>query len=344
MAVNGFSDLVCTSCGSPLLLKPEGLSCRDCSRLFPLVMGVPDFVGQICSGQSQTAEAFSFKWQWDRNGFEKGLLDVMRDFHAERFDLRTPQDFQNLMEGKLVLDAGIGSGEAENFFIDYPRKLYGVDISESVHVAHHHWGERGNFTALRADILKLPFPDNYFDVIWSDGVLHHTPDTRKALEACVRILKDEGLILFYVYTKKAPVREFVDDLIRGALSHLSPRDAYGALKPLTALARDLSRLSVKIQLEEDIPYLGVQSGEYDLQRFLYWHILKFYWNEKLSFQANQAVNFDWYYPSFSRRHTPDEVRGWLENCRLHPLRFHLSRSGISVIAKKCPDPTGLLQS
>lgn len=334
MTKSMMEELVCPSCGSGMTLQQGILSCKGCSGRYSLVREVPDFVGPVCEGQSQTAEAFSFKWQMNMDGFEEGQLEIMREFHGERFDLRTPDDFRALMEGKVVLDAGVGSGEAENFFIDYPRELYGVDISESVHVAHHHWGGRSNFTAIRADILSLPFPENHFDIIWSDGVLHHTPDTRKALEACVRVLKEEGLILFYVYVKKAPVREYVDDLIRKELSRLSPKDAYDALRPLTALARDLSRLSINIRLEGDMPYLGIPSGEYDLQRFLYWHILKLYWNEKLSFEGNHAVNFDWYSPSFAYRHTPDEVRSWLDELHVHPLRFHVSQSGISVIARK----------
>lgn len=328
------SDLICPECSSPLLPQSQALHCGGCPKVYRYVEGVPYFLGEICSGQSQTAEGFSFKWRMNANGFERGQLNIMKDFHAERFDLKGPKDFQKLMEGKLVLDAGVGSGEAENFFIDYPRKIYGVDISESVHVAHRHWGHRKNFTALRADIMNLPFPDNYFDVIWSDGVLHHTPDTRKALAACVRALKEEGLILFYIYVKKAPVREFVDDLVRKALSPLPPKDAFDALKPLTALARDLSRLGIEIRLEEDIPYLGIQSGEHNLQRFLYWHFLKLYWNEELSFEGNNAVNFDWYYPSFAHRHTAEQVTSWVESLFLQPLRFQVNQSGISVVAQK----------
>ena len=137
-----------------------------------------------------------------------------------------------------------------------------------------------------------------------------------------------------VYLKKAPVREFTDDLIRRRLSTLSPRDASDALKPLTELARDLSRQSIRVNIKNDLPYLGIQAGDYDLQRLIYWHLFKFYWNEKLTFEGNNAVNLDWFYPSYAHRHTPEEVHSWLDDLNLVPLRFYVNRSGISVIAEK----------
>ena len=38
---------------------------------------------------------------------------------------------------------------------------------------------------------------------------------------------------------------------------------------------------------------GIKAGRYDVQRLVYWHIAKLFWNETFSFEANNHVNFDW---------------------------------------------------
>ena len=62
--------------------------------------------------------------------------------------------------------------------------------------------------------------------------------------------------MFYVYKKKAPVREFVDDHIREQIQDLEPLDAWNKLKPLSKLGKTLGDLNIEI----DKGYLTV-SGE-----------------------------------------------------------------------------------
>ncbi len=47
-------------------------------------------------------------------------------------------------------------------------------------------------------------------MIFSEGRTHHTDSTRAALEAVARLLAPGGRLLFYVYRRKGPVREFTD--------------------------------------------------------------------------------------------------------------------------------------
>ena len=67
---------------------------------------------------------------------------------------------------------------------------------------------------VQADVLDLPFRPESFDAIFSEGVLHHTPSTEAAFQALVPLLRPGGELLFYVYRRKAPLREFADDYIR----------------------------------------------------------------------------------------------------------------------------------
>jgi hypothetical protein len=142
-------------------------------------------------------------------------------------------------------------------------------------------------------------------------------------------LKPFGEIAIYVYKKKAPLREYADDYIRGLVSDLSYEEASKEMSQLTELGKTLSNLKVKIKVPE-IKSLDIKRGEYDIQRFIYHYFLKCFWNPELSEIENTAVNFDWYHPSISTRHTPDEVRSWFDENSLKIIHFHEDHYGITA--------------
>jgi SAM-dependent methyltransferase len=187
---------------------------------------------------------------------------------------------------------------------------------------------------VQADLHHLPFPDEAFDVVWSSGVLHHTPSTFDALAAVARHVRLGGHIVFYVYVRKAPLREFADDHVRAAISDLPPEQAWERMEALTRLGRSLAAIKEKLIVDEDVPELGFRAGEFDLQRFVYYNVFKCFWNDALSFDENVHVNFDWYHPKYAHRHTADEVRTWLDDLGFSPEFFHVGASGITVIARR----------
>lgn len=101
---------------------------------------------------------------------------------------------------------------------------------------------------------------------------------------------------------------------------------------LTELGRELTRLEGTIKLERGVPLLGIEPGEHEVQRLIYWHFLKAFWNDDFSERLNMLVNFDWYHPPYASRHTPDEVKGWCEEAGFEVEREDVSESGISVLA------------
>ena len=159
--------------------------------------------------------------------------------------------------------------------------------------------------------MQLPFADDTFDTVFSEGVLHHTPSTRAALESVVRVLRPGGEILFYVYVRKAPAREFMDDHIRDEIAGLPPEVAWDQLRSLTRLGEALAGLRAEVEVP-DVPLLGIKAGRYDVQRLVYYHFAKLFWNDLHSFEENVHVNFDWYHPRYAHRQSPDEVRDWCD--------------------------------
>ncbi|MGH2568867.1 MAG: class I SAM-dependent methyltransferase, partial [Bacteroidota bacterium] len=106
-------------------------------------------------------------------------------------------------EGKRVLEIGCGLGTD---LLQYARGgalVTGIDLTpKSVELAKAHFALRNILLhALVADAENLPFDDNSFDVVYSFGVLHHTPNTEKAFDEAYRVLKPGGTIIVMLYHK-----------------------------------------------------------------------------------------------------------------------------------------------
>jgi ubiquinone/menaquinone biosynthesis C-methylase UbiE len=109
--------------------------------------------------------------------------------------------------GKRVLEVGFGSGTD---FIQWLRAgavASGVDLTEEAldNVRHrirvYDLPEPESLQV--ADAERLPYPDNSFDLGYSWGVLHHTPNTEKALAELVRVVRPGGEIKVMLYNRRS---------------------------------------------------------------------------------------------------------------------------------------------
>jgi arsenite methyltransferase len=295
---------------------------------------------KISEFQKQTDEAFGFKWA-KRDTYESEASKAnMRQWLVQRYCDGNHEMIDTWLSGgeKIILDAGCGAGfSALLFFGEILRQHYylGVDISSAVEIARVRFQESdipGDF--LRGDISNLEIPNESVDIIFSEGVLHHTDSTFLTLRHLANKLVRGGRFLFYVYCKKAPIREFTDDAVREALKLLSDEEAWEALKPLTKLGIALGRLAATIELEDSIPFLGIKAGKFDLQRFFYWNVCKSYYRPELSFDEMHHINFDWFRPLNCHRHTPQEIQAWCVDSGLLIERMDVQEAGITVVARR----------
>lgn len=292
----------------------------------------------VSPSQAQTSKAFGFKWH-KRDTYEKTLPATMRAWLIERYgDICVAPFWRDYGAEPILLDVGCGSGfsalELWGAMLSGVR-FVGVDISDAVDVARVRFRERGlQGLFIQADLQHLPLRSESVDLIFSEGVFHHCDDTRAAFAAAVSYLKRGGRILFYVYKKKGPIREFTDDYIRERLQRLSPEQAWEALIPLTKLGKHLGELGVEVDVPEEIKLLEIPAGKIDLQRLFYWHIFKIWYRPEASVEEMHHVNFDWYVPRNAHRQTPEEVRNWCAELGLAIEREQIQEAGITVIARK----------
>ncbi|MBU1197741.1 class I SAM-dependent methyltransferase [Candidatus Micrarchaeota archaeon] len=109
---------------------------------------------------------------------------------------------------EVVLDAGCGNGRNLIPIIKKCRRAYGVDSSRNM-LAHakNNLKKAGVRAILKhADIRKLPFVDERFDVIFCMAVLHHMPpkQMRKALKEMHRVLRPGGRLYASVWSFRHP--------------------------------------------------------------------------------------------------------------------------------------------
>lgn len=288
--------------------------------------------------QQQTSDTFGFKWQ-KRETFEGEVATALSAWLREKYgEITKAKWFNDYGKNPVVLDAGCGAAVSGIALFEpaLDRIRYiGADVSRAVDVARTRFFERGYKAGfIQADLQNLPLPEESVDLIFSEGVLHHTDDTRQALVRVSRHLKKNGRILFYVYRLKGPIREFTDDYIRDKMQVMSPEQGWAALKPLTLLGKQLGELDIDIDIEEPIDLLNIPAGRINIQRLFYWHIFKAYYRPDMNIDEMNHLNFDWYAPANAHRHTPEEVRSWCAEIGLEVEHERIENAGITIIARK----------
>jgi SAM-dependent methyltransferase len=277
--------LACPSCTSPLVKGNDTFTCGSGHR-FPIVDGVPRFV-------SSEHYARSFGYEWHRHA--KTQLDSASgsDRSGAAFRAKTALTRSEL-DGALVLDVGIGTGRFAEVAMAAGARIVGVDLSRAAEVAAANLGEQA--WVAQADLFHLPFEEGQFDVVYSIGVLHHTPDTRSAINAIARQVRPGGILAIWVYAPS--IRTKVSDVYRRVTTRL----------PATMLYR-LCALAARLDPVFRIPVVGLVfrtllpiSGERDRA----WRTLD---------------TFDWYAPRYQWKHTYPEVFGWFEELGLVDIRI-----------------------
>ena len=316
----------------------EGELLSGSGRRYPITSGVPRMLPAelIDEGQKETEEAFTAKWQRARNfGHEDRSRSFYINWYLERYKFGTIDALRDFLNGKTrILDAGTGNGRDTRLYAENcSGTVFGVDISGSIDSAYAHLKAHSNVHLIQADLTRLPFPDGFFDFIACDQVLHHTRDTEESFHKLVSHLAPGGDLSIYVYRKKAPLRELADDYLRSAAAEMGEEEAWKLSEQLTELGRALSELNASVTVPE-ISALGIKAGTYDVQRFIYWHMLKCYWNSSLNYGDSVITNFDWYRPLYAHRHTADEVRKWYSDAGLEIITFDECDAGISVRGRK----------
>jgi len=331
----------CLKCNSKIdfekYLDKEKLICPTCSVEYPIYKGVIDCFflteEEYKKEIKDTIEAFGYQWTIRNTGHNEGSLKYTKQLFFDRYAMNE-EEFKEYIKNKIVWDPAIGSGRMEYIYAKYAKEVYATDLSISVYKAREHLKDKfDNIKYFRANLLNPPFEKESFDVVLCHAIIQHTGNPLKALKVFRDVLKKNGILFVDFYKKATPIREFTDNFIRKKMQQLTPEEADEALKPLTKLAQEFYKY--EIEVPEDIPYLEIKKGKYNLQRLMYYKFLKLFWNEHMNFEDNHNVMFDWFYPEVADRYSVEEVKEFFKKVPEFKIeKFVVLEGGIGVIARK----------
>jgi SAM-dependent methyltransferase len=323
MKLHLLSILACPLCGSDLAydsledhpreeveIESGGLSCAGCAAAFPISDGVPrlrpeDAVreesrgSRTPSGVAKTKESFGFEWHRypGPRAEDRGLF------------LEETQLDENGLDGRLVLDAGCGMGRYTHVALSLGAEVVSFDLSDSLTRLIPEMRENPKLHVVQGDLLNPPLKPGVFDVIYSQGVIHHTADTRRAFDKIAALVKRDGLLSVWVYGTPGSwasfrtnplkssrgwlrsvlffvwlvvwVRQLFSDFVRVFTTRLPVPVLYALCYPLTAL------------------------GAVPILKYLTFSV-------EPEFQVRLIENFDWLAPPYQTKHTKEEFGAWFE--------------------------------
>ncbi|MFQ5957247.1 MAG: methyltransferase domain-containing protein [Candidatus Brocadiales bacterium] len=307
------SFVVCPECKSDFSLegkvyesaevKEGSLLCKSCARTYPIKNFIPRFVG----GDSYV-DNFSFEWQVHRTTQLDSVNGTKQS--EESFKSSTGWNPEDL-KGKLTLDVGCGTGRYSEIALNYGAELIMMDLSFAVDSAFLNMGLKEMVHLIQADVFHLPFKPEQFDVIFSIGVLHHTPDPPGAFSCLPPLLKKNGKIAIWVYDKYFVERmSIMSQLYRKITRKLPRRWLYA-----------LSYFAVPYYYLALIPWLGLffrALVPISVHPNWRWRVLD---------------TFDWYSPSYTWGFSAGEVFEWFEMMGLKNIKV-LKYPPVSVRGEK----------
>jgi SAM-dependent methyltransferase len=148
-------------------------------------------------GNVDSAVVASFGEEWSRFSNESLPASELAAIFA-KYTSNFPWDA--LPPEAVGFDAGCGSGRWAKLFAPRVGRLLCIDASPAaIEVARRQLASAPNVEFLCSDLNRLDLPAGSFDFGYSLGVLHHVPDTRSAMRACVQLLKPGAPFLVYLY-------------------------------------------------------------------------------------------------------------------------------------------------
>lgn len=122
-----------------------------------------------------------------------------QDRGSKPFERLMPADLQ----GKKVLEVGSGMGFHTELLVKRGAIVTSVDISQySVQMTQKRLQMKGlSAHVIEADAEHLPFDNDAFDLVWSWGVIHHTPDTKAAASEIYRVMKPNAQLRIMLYNR-----------------------------------------------------------------------------------------------------------------------------------------------
>ncbi len=212
--------LRCPSCFSALRRNEDSLECIGCGHHYPMlnqngVLAIRLLADHVSAEKSRIQRFWGDIYQqWYSHNDQslqpevlvKQLKDLENLFQKRRHMAVVEMDLSSLSELE-VCEIGCGAGGHSALFRSHGAHMTSVDITQERVLSTAQKLSllcdvpSGSGRAIQADAEALPFPDGTFDIVYSNGVLHHTESTDKSIKEVFRILKPGGRAVIMLYAR-----------------------------------------------------------------------------------------------------------------------------------------------
>lgn len=287
--------LACPECQQDFSLKESEavddkiasglLRCENCHLEFPIIDGIPRILPEPerKKNYSQNFQLYLTKLNWHLP------QNKQRFYQLTEWQ---PKDIKD----KYVLDAGCGNGHwLWQFAEEGAGQMVAFDYTEAVERAAKICSRFDNIDYLQANLFKMPFKDELFDIVHSHGVIMNTSDPKKAIEGLAKKLKTGGELAILLYRNLSPIQQFIDDLICGITKRFPVKVIYY----LSLIPTIIEYIPGAVPLFENIIHLSGQP----------------------SFTLKLIHNFDWYSCKYRQRNSPAQVKKWLNDLGFSDIKI-----------------------
>jgi len=244
------------------------------NRKIFLVEKYERLVKHVIKKNRRTKKSFTQEWglfdykrdkTWDKDGSE-----LMKQFLEETDE--SPESLKN----KIIFDAGCGNGMLNQYIAEAGATVIGMDFSLSIQKANDQNTSKSSFF-IQGDVQFPPVAFEYFDIVYSSGVLICTNNTELSFSCLEPCVKKSGKLSVWLYH---PRRNFIHNLFN-------------------LIRRVTSRLPVRFQF-----YL------YAFTLFPVSFIVKRLKGNRQNAREMMIDILDWFSPQFRWEHEPSEAATW----------------------------------
>jgi SAM-dependent methyltransferase len=218
VAIADFIDLLaCPQCAGALgQAADESLVCRSCAALYPISDGIPA-LRLPADERSEVVRAFyseaPFPGYPPRDNLSSLRARAARSEFSRLLDNAIPGDAR-------ILELGCGTGQMSLYLATADRMVVGCDLTRASLTLGADAARRYRVSGIlfiESDLRNPGLRAGAFDVVYSSGVLHHTPDPPASFAALARLVKPGGFVVLGLYNVYArlPLR------LRRAVARLS---------------------------------------------------------------------------------------------------------------------------
>jgi len=275
------------------------LVCGECFARYSIIESIPRMTRAENSGDSQVKNRFEF--QWETWGGEEKIFGRTQQQNTEYILAGYSKLRENdYFKGKLVLDGGCGHGRYLYSFATLGAEVVGLDFGSGIDIAAKFNRTNGLVHTVQGDLLNIPLRNDWFDYTFSTGVIHHTPDPRKAFDNLANITRPGGALFVWVYPREGLAWEVSQKALRMLTTRLPARLLFYLcyiLVPLLSVVGTYSSTSLK----------------------------------SASWRQCAQVIYDWFSPEYQYHFSEEEISDWFsENKFTDQEKFYI-RAGIAGV-------------